>query len=37
MTAEMNGTMQILIAGFGGTGVLFLGKWIAYTGIMSQK
>jgi len=37
MTAEMNGTMRILIAGFGGQGVLFLGKWIAYAGMMLNR
>ena len=37
MTAEMNGTMRILIAGFGGQGVLFLGKWIAYAGMLLSK
>ena len=30
-------TQQILIAGFGGQGVLFLGKWIAYAGVLKQK
>ena len=30
-------TQQILIAGFGGQGVLFLGKWIAYAGVHKQK
>ena len=34
MNAEQNGVMRILIAGFGGQGVLFLGKWIAYAGML---
>ncbi len=30
-------TTQILIAGFGGQGVLFAGKFIAYKGLLEQK
>ena len=30
-------TVQILIAGFGGQGVLFAGKFIAYTGLLEGK
>ena len=30
-------TTQILIAGFGGQGVLFAGKFIAYKGLMEEK
>ncbi len=30
-------TTQILIAGFGGQGVLFAGKFLAYKGLMEQK
>ncbi len=31
------GTTQILIAGFGGQGVLFAGKFLAYMGLMEDK
>jgi len=34
---QQTNTQQILIAGFGGQGVLFLGKWIAYAGVLKQK
>ena len=30
-------TTQILIAGFGGQGVLFAGKFLAYKGLMEEK
>ena len=30
-------TTQILIAGFGGQGVLFAGKFLAYKGMMEDK
>ena len=30
-------TTQILIAGFGGQGVLFAGKLIAYKGLLEDK
>ena len=30
-------TTQILIAGFGGQGVLFTGKFLAYKGLIEQK
>lgn len=30
-------TIQILIAGFGGQGVLFAGKYLAYKGMMEEK
>ena len=30
-------TTQILIAGFGGQGVLFAGKFLAYTGLVQEK
>lgn len=36
MKAEQN-TTRILIAGFGGQGVLFFGKWIAYAGMQQGK
>jgi 2-oxoglutarate ferredoxin oxidoreductase subunit gamma len=37
MQVECGKTQQILIAGFGGQGVLFLGKWIAYAGALQGK
>jgi 2-oxoglutarate ferredoxin oxidoreductase subunit gamma len=37
MMQENNKTMRILIAGFGGQGVLFLGKLIAYAGVLKGK
>ena len=37
MNTEQNGTTRILIAGFGGQGVLFLGKWIAYAGMLTGR
>ena len=37
MTTEQNTTTRILIAGFGGQGVLFFGKWIAYAGMQQGK
>ena len=30
-------TTQILIAGFGGQGVLFAGKFLAYKGLMEDQ
>ncbi|MBO7297148.1 MAG: 2-oxoacid:acceptor oxidoreductase family protein, partial [Clostridia bacterium] len=30
-------TLQMLIAGFGGQGVLFLGKIVAYQGLIADK
>ena len=33
----MNGTKNILLAGFGGQGILFAGKVIAYAGLMDNK
>ena len=30
-------TKQILIAGFGGQGVLFAGKLLAYKGLIAEK
>ena len=33
----MSSTMQILIAGFGGQGVLFAGKLLAYKGLMEDR
>ena len=30
-------TTQILIAGFGGQGILFAGKFLAYKGLMEEK
>ena len=30
-------TNQILIAGFGGQGVLFAGKFLAYKGLLEEK
>jgi 2-oxoglutarate ferredoxin oxidoreductase subunit gamma len=36
MTAEQ-ATMRVLIAGFGGQGVLFLGKLIAYAGMSPER
>ena len=30
-------TVQILIAGFGGQGVLFAGKFIAYKGLLEGR
>ncbi len=30
-------TSQILITGFGGQGVLFAGKFLAYNGLMNGK
>lgn len=30
----MNGTMNVLLAGFGGQGILFAGKVMAYSGLM---
>ena len=30
-------TTQILIAGFGGQGVLFAGKFLAYKGLLADK
>ncbi len=33
----MEGTMNIMLAGFGGQGVLFAGKVIAYAGLTDQK
>jgi len=30
-------TSQILIAGFGGQGVLFAGKFLAYKGLVQEK
>lgn len=37
MRTEQDGTMRILIAGFGGQGVLFLGKLIAHAGVLLGK
>ena len=37
MRQQQNGTMRILIAGFGGQGVLFLGKLIAHAGVLLRK
>lgn len=37
MQVECGKTQRILIAGFGGQGVLFLGKWIAYAGALQGK
>jgi Pyruvate:ferredoxin oxidoreductase and related 2-oxoacid:ferredoxin oxidoreductases, gamma subunit len=37
MQTTQGTTQRILIAGFGGQGVLFLGKWIAYAGALRQK
>ena len=34
---EQYTTQKILIAGFGGQGVLFLGKWIAHAGVLHEK
>ena len=34
---EQKTTQRVLIAGFGGQGVLFLGKWIAYAGVIHEK
>lgn len=36
MMTQQN-TTRILIAGFGGQGVLFFGKWIAYAGMQQGK
>jgi len=33
----MNSTMKILVAGFGGQGVLFGGKFLVYTGMIAEK
>jgi len=33
----MNGTTRILIAGFGGQGALFAGKFLAYSGLIENK
>jgi len=33
----MAGTKKILIAGFGGQGVLFIGKLLAYIGLLGEK
>lgn len=37
MKTKKSETMRILVAGFGGQGVLFLGKWIAYAGMQQGK
>lgn len=37
MNTTQSNTMRILVAGFGGQGVLFLGKWIAYAGMQQGK
>ncbi|MEZ4509920.1 MAG: 2-oxoacid:acceptor oxidoreductase family protein, partial [Eubacteriales bacterium] len=34
---QQNTTQRILIAGFGGQGVLFLGKLIAHAGVLLGK
>ncbi len=34
---EKSGTMRILIAGFGGQGVLFIGKFLAYLGLIGGR
>ena len=33
----MQGTKQVLFAGFGGQGILFSGKFLAYKGLISDK
>ena len=37
MRTQQNRTLRILIAGFGGQGVLFLGKLIAHAGVLLGK
>jgi len=37
VTAKGNGTTQILIAGFGGQGILFAGKFLAHAGLTEEK
>ena len=37
MREEHKGTQRILVAGFGGQGVLFFGKWLAYAGTLLGK
>ena len=34
---EYNKSMSLLLAGFGGQGILFAGKVIAYTGLLEEK